>query len=300
MRIFVTGASGWIGSAVVPELVRAGHDVVGLARSDAAANAITARGAEVQRGSLEDLDSLHDGAAKSDGVIHLGFVHDFTQFERSVKVDETAIKTMGEALEGSNRPLLIASGVLALAQGTLATERDAPDPNFPRAQAARYTVALADRGVRSAVVRFAPTVHGVGDQGFIAMLIDIARDKGVSGYVDEGSNRWSAVHVSDAGKLVRLACEDASPGSVVHAVADEGIPLRTIAEVIGRHLELPVASIAAADALDHFGWLGLPLAADGAASSAFTQDLLGWRPEEPGLIEDLDAGHYFDSAGGSR
>jgi nucleoside-diphosphate-sugar epimerase len=297
MRIFVTGASGWIGSAVVPELLAAGHEVVGLARSDAAAATVTARGAEVLRGSLEDLDSLREGAAKSDGVIHLGFVHDFAHFEHSVKVDLAAIETMGEALEGSDRPLLIASGVLGLTQGPLATERDAPDRNSPRAQAARHAVALADRGVRSIVARFPPTVHGAGDHGFIALLIEIAREKGVSGYVDPGSNRWSAVHVKDAGVLVRRAIDDASPGSVLHAVADEGIPLRVIAEVIGQHLELPVASIAADNALDHFGWLGLPLAVDGAASSELTQDLLGWRPTQPGLIDDLNAGHYFDNPG---
>jgi nucleoside-diphosphate-sugar epimerase len=296
MRFFVTGASGWIGSAVVPELVGVGHDVVGLARSDAAAAAVSANGAEVLRGSLEDLDSLYAGAAKSDGVIHLGFIHDFTQYEHSVQVDLRAIETIGEALEGSDRPLLIASGVLAMSQGPPATERDAPDPGSPRAPAARNALALSDAGVRSGVVRFPPTVHGDGDHGFIATLIQVARDRGVSGFIDDGSNRWSAVHVRDAAHLVRLAIEAAPTRSVLHAVADEGVPVRTIAEVIGRHLEIPVVSIARDDALDHFGWLGPLLGLDGAASNALTRELLGWQPTHPGLLDDLDAGHYFDGA----
>jgi nucleoside-diphosphate-sugar epimerase len=293
MRVFVTGASGWIASAVLPELFAAGHDVVGLARSDGAAALVADRGAEVLRGSLEDLDSLQEGAAKSDGVIHLGFIHDFTRYQHSVEVDLRAIETMGDALAGSNRPLLIASGALGLSHGRPATERDIPDPNSPRALAARNTLALGDRGVRPIVVRFPPTVHGDGDHGFIAMLIEIARDKGVSGYVDDGSNQWSAVHVKDAGRLVRLAIEHAPARSVLHAVADQGVPVRAIAELIGRHLDLPVVSIAAQDALDHFGWLGGVLSADGAASSALTRELLDWRPTNLGLVDDLDEGHYF-------
>lgn len=292
MRVFVTGASGWIGSAVVPELIGAGHQVLGLARSDASAAAIAAAGAEVLRGDLDDLDTLRAGAASSDGVVHLAFVHDFTRFEDAVGADARAIEAMGAALEGSGKPLVIASGTPAV-PGRVATERDEPAPGGPaagRAANAHAALDMAARGVRSSVVGLPRTVHGEGDHhGFIARLIGIARDKGVAGYVGDGSSRWPAVHVLDAAHLFRLAVEQAPAGSRLHAVGDEGVPVRDIAGVIGRHLNLPTASVAAED----FGWLGQFLAVDQPASSALTRELLGWRPVQPGLIEDLDKGHYF-------
>lgn len=297
MRVFVTGASGFIGSAVVPELIIAGHEVVGLARSDASAAALSAAGAKVQRGSLEDLDSLRDGANGSDGVIHLAYIHDFSQFDANARTDRRAIETIGAALEGSDRPLVIASGTAALAAGRLSTERDTVDPGHPfaeRAESEKAALSFAARGVRSSSVRLPPTVHGAGDHGFLASVVDVARDKGVAGYIGDGSNRWPAVHRLDAAHLFRLAVENAPAGSVLHGIGDEGVPLRDVAEVIGRHLNLPVVSVAAGDALDHFGWLGGLLGADVPASSALTRDLLGWQPTHLGLIADLDEGHYFD------
>jgi nucleoside-diphosphate-sugar epimerase len=294
MRVFVTGASGWVGSAVVPELISAGHHVVGLARSEASADALAAAGAEVHRGSLEDLDSLGEGAAKSDGVIHLAFIHDFAQYEDANHADREAIAAMGTALEGSARPLLIASGVATTAVGRPATEDDPSAPDFPRSQAANMTLALARTGVRSAVVRLPPTTHGRGDNGFISMLIGIARDKGVAGYIGDGSNVWPAVHRTDAARVFRLALDDAPAGSVWHAVGEEGVPTRTIAEVIGRHLDIPVVSIAPADAADHFGWIGAIWGSNAPTSSRLTRERLGWQPTGPGLIEDVESGHYFD------
>ena len=292
MRVFVTGATGWIGSAVVPELIGAGHRVLGLARSDSSAAAIAATGAEVLRGDLDDLDALSAGAAGSDGVIHLAFIHDFTQLEASVRADARAIEAMGAALEGSGKPLVVASGTPPL-PGSVATERDEPAPVGPmagRAANARAALGMAARGVRSSVVRLPRSVHGEGDHGgLIARLIGIARDKGVSGYVGDGSSRWPAVHVLDAARLLRLAVEQAPAASVLHAVADEGVPVRDFAAVIGRHLDLPAASVPAED----FGFLGMVLAVDQPASSVLTRELLGWRPVQPGLIEDLDEGHYF-------
>ena len=297
MRVFVTGASGWVGSAVVPELINAGHHVVGLARSEASAEAISAAGAEVHWGSLEDLESLHEGAAKSDGVIHLAFIHDFSQYEAANQADRRAIEAMGSSLEGSDRPLVIASGVATTARGRLATENDPPAPDFPRSPATRMTLALAEKGVRSSVVRLAPTTHGRGDKGFVPIVIDIAREKGVSGYVGDGSNRWPAVHRSDAARVFRLALEAAPAGSVWHAVADEGVPTRTIAEVIGRHLDLPVASVPRELASEHFGWMGTFWGGiDAPTSSALTRQRLGWEPTGPSLIEDLEQGHYFQAA----
>jgi nucleoside-diphosphate-sugar epimerase len=294
MRVFVTGASGWIGSAVVPELRAAGHDVVGLARSDASAEAIAAAGAEVLRGDLDDLDTLRKGAASSDAVVHLAFIHDFDDFAACVRADKLAIDAFGEVLDGSGRPFLIASGVAAVPAGPLRTERDPFDPGFPRAAAAEATLAMVGRGVRSCVVRFAPTVHGDGDHGFVARLVTIARDRGVSGYSGEGANRWPAVHRSDAGRLVRLALDRAPAGSIVHAVAEEGVPIRTIAEVIGRHLRVPVVAVPPERAAGHFGWLGGFLSMDAPSSNALTRELLGWEPTGPGLVEDLEQGHYFD------
>ncbi len=294
MRVFVTGASGWIGSAVVPELIGAGHQVIGLARSDAAAAALAAAGAAAQRGALDDLDSLRRGAAASDGVIHLAYIHDFSQSENALRIDQRAIETLGAALAASDRPLVIASAVLGVAPGRVATERDAPDAAAnPRIASAQAALAFATRGVRSSVVRLSLSVHGDGDHGFIATLIDIARTTGVSGYIGDGSNRWPAVHRRDAAHLFRLALETAPAGAVLHGVADEGVPVRAIAEVIGRHLNVPVTSVSPDEAGDHFGWLAMFLGADVPASSAVTRALLGWQPTHPGLIEDLDQGHYF-------
>ncbi len=299
MRIFVTGASGWIGSAVVPELIDAGHDVVGLARSDASAAALAAAGAEVQEGSLDDLDSLRSAADASDGVIHLAFKHDLAfsgDFQGASDADRRAIEVFGDALAGSDRPLAIASGTLGLAEGRVATERDghgAESGVSPRHANAELTLSLAARGVRSSVVRLSPTVHGDGDSGFVAMLVGIARDKGVSGYIGEGHNRWNAVHRLDAARLFRLAVEGAPAGSTLHGVGEQGVPIRSIAEVIARHLDVPAESIAAADAGEHFGWLGGLLPLDSPASSELTQALLDWQPSGPGLIDDLEEGHYF-------
>jgi nucleoside-diphosphate-sugar epimerase len=297
MRVFVTGASGWIGSAVVSELLNAGHQVLGLARSDTAAAAVAALGAEVHRGSLDDLDRLRAGAAASDGVVHLGYNHDFSRIEQAAQSDLQAIEAIGATLEGTDRPLVIASGVLGMASGRTATERDVPDPSLhPRIASAQAAMSLATRGVRSSIVRFAPTVHGAGDHGFMATLVGIARDKGVSGYIDDGTNRWPAVHRLDAGNLVRRAVDDAPAGSVLHAIAEEGVPARAIAEAIGRGLDVPVVSVPAEQAKDHFGWLARFFGTDSRASNELTRELLGWEPTNPRLIADLQEGHYFEGS----
>jgi len=306
MRVFITGASGWIGSAVVPELIAAGHQVIGLARSDASAAALAVSGAEVRRGTIDDLDTLRSAAAASDGVIHLAFKHDIAfsgGFQAAADADRRAVETFGEALAGSDRPFLIASGTLGLAPGRVATERDGHGPASDTAHlsggpqtrlgTAEITLSLASRGVRSSVVRLTPTVHGDGDHGFMATLVGIARDKGVSAYIGDGSNRWPAVHRLDAAHLFRLALEKAPAGSTLHAVGDEGVPIRAVAEVIGRHLEVPVVAISPERAAEHFTWLASFLALDAPASSTLTRELLGWQPTNPGLIDDLDMGHYF-------
>jgi nucleoside-diphosphate-sugar epimerase len=298
MRVFVTGATGFIGSAVVRELLDAGHEVVGLARSDTAAAALTAVGAQVHRGALDDPDSLHDGAAAADGVIHLAFNHDFSDYVANGKLDLRAVEALGAALEGTGRPLVVTSGTLMLtmvAPGRLGTEEIAPDPGStaPRIASESATMALAARGVRASVVRLSPTVHGEGDKGFVPALIDIARKTGVSAFVGDGSNRWPAVHRLDAAHLFRLAVEAAPAGSILHGAADEGVPFRDIAERIGRRLKLPVAGVAADDASRHFGSLAAFVPLDNPTSSALTQKLLGWRPEYPALVPDLEAGHYF-------
>jgi nucleoside-diphosphate-sugar epimerase len=306
MRIFVTGASGWIGSAVVAELIGAGHQVVGLARSEVSAAALTAAGAAVHRGTLDDLESLRDAAAASDGVIHLAFKHDIAfsgGFQAAADADRRAVETFGEALAGSDRPLVIASGTLGLAPGGVATERDGHDlspavaalgsgPQI-RLATAELVLSCASRGIRSSVLRLPPTNHGSGDHGFMATLVRIARDRGVSGYVGDGANRWPAVHRLDSAHLFRVAFESAPAGSTLHAVADEGVAFHDIAGVIGRHLNVPIASIAPDDANEHFTPLGGFVGIDSPASSALTRELLSWEPTHCGLIDDLDQGHYF-------
>ena len=297
MHVFVTGATGWVGSVVVPQLIAAGHRVTGLARSDASAGALAAAGAGVLRGNLEDLDSLRRGASEADGVVHLAFIHDFAAHEASAMVDRAAIAAIADVLEGSDRPLVITSGTGLLAPGRLVTEADRADPDrglgSPRAETERIAVSYGERGIRSSVVRLSPSVHGEGDHGFVPLLIQIARRTGVSGYVGDGSSRWPAVHRLDAARLYRLVLERAPAGTVAHGVADEGVPTRAIAEVIGRHLDLPVVSVAPQDASEHFGFLGVFFSLDIPASNAVTRERFGWTPSEIGLIEDLEQGHYF-------
>jgi nucleoside-diphosphate-sugar epimerase len=299
MRVFVTGATGFIGSSVVRELIGAGHEVVGLARSDRAAATLADAGAEVQRGSLEDLDSLAAAAAAADGVIHTAYIHDFSRMADAAQADQRAIETLGAALEGSNRPLVITTGTALVNPGSLATEDDARDPatvGHPRAAAEPLAKGLAGRGVRSSIVRPGASVHGEGDHGFVPFLVGVARSKGVSGYIGDGANRWPAVHVLDAAHLYRLALENGPAGSVFHAIGDEGVPTRDIAEVIGRHLDVPVVSISPEDAPAHFDWMAGFWGLDVPASSALTQVRLGWSPTHVGLLEDLEQGHYFHPA----
>jgi nucleoside-diphosphate-sugar epimerase len=296
MRVFVTGATGFVGSAVVRELIDAGHQVLGLARSDKSAKSLAAAGADVHRGSLEDLGSLRSGAAGADGVIHAAFIHDFNNYAPAAEADRRAVETLGAALSGSDRPLIVTSGtLLAQHEGRLATEEDAHNPSFPR-KSEEAALALRARGVHASVLRLPPSVHGSGDHGFVPRLINIAREKGVSAFVDDGLNRWAAVHRLDAAHLYRLVLEKGSGVATYHAVADEGIPTREIAQVIGRYLNVPVVSKSREKAADHFGWIARFFGMDGAASSAQTQKELGWRPHQPGLIADLDHPSYFAEA----
>jgi nucleoside-diphosphate-sugar epimerase len=296
MRVFVTGATGFVGSAVTAELLAAGHAVVGLTRSDDAAAALRAAGAEPHRGDLEDPASLQEAAGAADGVIHCAFIHDFSRLDHAGAVDHRAIEAIGAALAGSDRPFVITSGLALLPPGRAATEDQEPQTGGPgshRVASERAAKALAERGVRSSIVRLAPTVHDAGDHGFVPALIDIARARGVSGHVGDGANRWPAVHRLDAARLYRLALEQAPPGAVLHGAAERGIPTRDIAAAIARGLGVPLASIPAAEAPQHFGWLAPFFATDIVASSALTRDRLGWTPEHPGLLADLGAGHYF-------
>lgn len=298
MRIFVTGATGFVGTAVVQDLIAAGHQVLGLARSDTSAKSVAAAGAEVHRGALEDLDSLKSGAAAADGVIHTAYIHDFSNIAASGAKDVQAIDAIGAALAGSNRPFVVTSALGALTPGRLAMETDAADPKSPgahRLAAERAALALATRGVRVSLVRLPPSVHGKGDYGFVPALIRIAREKGVSAYVDEGRNRWAAVHRLDAARLFRLAAEKGSAGATFHAVAEEGVATLNIAEAIGRRLNLPIVSKPRADAAGHFGWLARFFSSDHRASSALTREQLGWQPQHPELLADLEEDHYFET-----
>jgi len=292
MRVFVTGATGFVGSAVVRDLIAAGHRVTGLARTDAGAAAVTAMGAEVHQGSLEDHASLRSGAAASDGVLHLAFNHDFSKFADNCELDRQAILALGDELKGSERPLIVTSGVALLPPGRLATEDDAAVRHFPRVSEATAED-LRARGVRAGIVRLPPTTHGEGDHGFVPRLIAIAREKGAAAYIGDGSNRWPAAHRIDAARVYRLALEQGASAGRYHAIAEEGVPFKVIAEVIGKRLGLPVVSKSADEAEQHFGWFARFAAVDVPTSSAKTRALLGWEPKEKGLIEDLDQPYYF-------
>jgi len=293
MRVFVTGATGFVGSAVVRELIDAGHEVLGLARSDAGAQSLAAAGARVHRGDLEDLESLRAGAAQSEGVIHTAFRHDWSKVAESCEIDKQAIDALGSVLQGSNRPLLVTGGLAVLAQGRPANEDDPPLPvsaSYPRPSEATAS-ALEARGVNASVVRL-PQVHDTAKQGLITYLVAVARERGVSAYVGEGRNHWAAVHVRDAARVYRLAIEKQESGAVYHAIAEEGVPLREIAQVIGRGLKVPVVSLSPEEAPAHFGFLARFIGMDLQGSSAKTQERLGWRPTGPALLTDLENMQY--------
>jgi len=296
MRIFVTGATGFIGSAVVAELLNAGHQVLGLTRSEAGAQTLAAAGAQVHRGDLKDLESLRTGASNADGVIHLGFIHDFSKFQENCDIDRRAIEALGETLAGTNQPLIVAGGLGGLSTlGRVATEDHVPLPDvpFPRVSE-QAAMAFLAKGVSSGVMRL-PQVHNTVKQGLVTYLIAIAREKGVSAYVGDGQARWAAAHVLDVARLYRLALENHEPGARYHAVGEEGVRLRDIAEAIGRGLKIPAVSISPEQAPAHFGWMSR-FAADGLpASSAITRQKLGWQPTGPGLIADLEQMRYFET-----
>ena len=298
MRVFLTGATGFIGSAIVNELRAAGHETLGLARSDASAGALAKAGVEVHRGELSNTASLVAGATACEGVIHTGFIHDFSQYAANIETDRLAVAAMARALEGSGKPLVIASGTGMVAfgrtGGQTATEADAPvSEAVPRAASEALVLAASGRGVRGAVVRLPPTVHGAGDKGFIPWMIGFAREKGHAAYIGEGVNRWPAVHRLDAARVFRLALERAAPGTRLHAVAEEGVPLRAVAEAIGAGLGLPVRSLTADEAPDYFGFLAMFASMDNPTSSALTREALGWGPEGPDLLSDMRENGYF-------
>jgi nucleoside-diphosphate-sugar epimerase len=298
MKLFVTGASGYIGTAVVQELLQAGHEVIGLARSDVAAETLQAAGAKVQRGDLDDLDSLRAGATASDGVIHLAYMHDFTDITRGGTADLKAVEVFADILKNTDKPFIGTSGTLVASHivDRPTTEEDAGQHGARRVDVEELTLAMANQGIRSSFVRLAPTVHSSVDRhGFIPSLITIARTKGISGYVGDGLNRWPAVHLSDAARLFRLAAEQAVAGSRLHGVGEEGISFKQIAQAIGDQLQVPTASITSEDATDHFGFLGALVGIDNPTSSALTQARLNWQPTGPGLIADLMEGHYFQT-----
>jgi nucleoside-diphosphate-sugar epimerase len=295
MRVFITGATGFIGSAIVQELIAADHQVLGLARSDAGAKSLVGMGAQVHRGSLEDLESLRSGAAAADGVIHCAFNHDFSQYQANCEADRRVIEAMGSVLIGSDRPFVVSAGVGVSTPGGAATENDAcvPSSILPRSASEEAALTLAQRGVRASVMRL-PQVHNLEMQGLITLLIIIAREKRVSAFVGDGTNRWPAAHRLDVAHLYTLALEKGSAGARYHAIAEEGVPLRQIAEVIGRRLHLPIVSKSAEEAADHFGWMAFMVGRDGPATSALTQERLGWRPVGPGLIADLERAHNLE------
>jgi nucleoside-diphosphate-sugar epimerase len=298
MKVFVTGATGFIGSAIVQELIGAGHKVLGLSRSDAGEKLLRGFGADVQRGSLEDLESLKSGAKQTDGTIHCAFIHDFMSsggnFAASCAADEAAINAMGSVLEGSNKPFIATSGLLGLAQGRAGTEDDTPSEAFPR-KSESASLALVSKGVRAMVMRLSPSVHGDGDHGFVPQLIKTAREKGFSAYVGDGQNRWPAVHRLDTAKLYRLGLEKGEAGGRYHGVAEEGIAFKEIAETIGKHLKVPAVSKKADEASALLGFIGMVAGMDATASNKKTSEKLGWKPTHVGLIEDLEKGTYFES-----
>jgi len=297
MKVFVTGATGFVGTAIVKDLISAGHQVLGLARSDSSAQALIAAGAQVHRGDLEDLDSLRSGAQQADGVIHAGFIHDFARFAAVCEVDRIAITTMGEVLAGSDRPLIVTSGTALVNPGSLATEEMIPDHDvlqFPR-RSEEASDAVAELGVRTSVIRLSPSVHGDGDHGFVPILIDIARQKGIAAYIGDGQNRWTGVHRYDTGSLYRLALEKGTAKARFHGVAEEGIPFKDIAESIGKHLNLPVVSLSKEEAVAHFGWFATFAAIDCPASSQITREKLGWKPTGITLLADMEQSGYFKS-----